>query len=343
MDTTLSETQQAILDSVGTLLARRRRTDETLKHEPVYELDLERELGEAGFLDVVAAGGSYLDAVLLTELVAREIAVLPIGWRTVLWPALHAGIWPVVPWRAGARESTRFAGSARGVVAIDEERDTVTIVDIADCELSGAGSAWGCPVARVRPRGHGERLPVPVADCLALWRVGLAAEIVGAAGAAFDQTIRYIKDRKQFGRPIGANQAIRHRAARVAVEVEKARCLTYEAAWRAPDPELAAAAATVAATMGELVFQEAHQMHGAIGYTREFPLHRWTMRLRVLCRELGGAAAHAAAVTRARADRSRLTRPDHAVQNEERRSSIGPYRADTELPPGRSGASPRSP
>jgi alkylation response protein AidB-like acyl-CoA dehydrogenase len=311
----LNETQEAILDSVRTLLARRRRTDDALKLAPAYDLDLERELEEAGFLDVFAASGSHLDAVLLTELVAREIAVLPIGWRTLLWPALHCEIWPLVPRRVGAEELTRFADSARGIVTIDEERDAVAVVDIADCEVRSAGAAWGYPVAKVRPRVKGRSLSISVAECLALWRISLAAEIVGAAGAAFDHTVQYIKDRKQFGRPIGANQAIRHRAARVAVEVEKARCLTYEAAWRAPDSEMAAAAATVAVTMAELVFQEAHQMHGAIGYTREFPLHRWTMRLRVLCKELGGAAAHAVAVTNAHSGRSMLTHSECGVQN----------------------------
>lgn len=300
MDLSLNEMQEAILDSVGTLLARRRESDgHALKREPEYDVSLERELKDAGFLDVLAAGGSYLDAALLTERVAREISVVPIGWRTILWPALQCDIWPLVPWKVGARELTRFADSARAIVTIDEECDTVALVDIADCEVRSAGAAWGYPVAEVRPRAQGRPLAIPAAECLALWRIGLAAEIVGVAGAAFDNTIQYIKDRKQFGHPIGANQAIRHRAARVAVEFEKARCLAYEAAWRAPDREMAAAAANVAATMAELVFQEAHQMHGAIGYTREYPLHRWTMRLRVLCKELGGAAAHGLAVTAA--------------------------------------------
>jgi alkylation response protein AidB-like acyl-CoA dehydrogenase len=316
MDLALNETQEAILGSVRTLLTRHRRTDgHVLKRDPEYDLSLERELGEAGFLDIVAAGGAHLDAALLVELVAREIPVLPIGWRTLLWPALHCEIWPAVPWKGGADELTRFADSARGVVTIDEERDAVAVVDIADCEVRSAGATWGYPVAYVRPRVKGRALPISAADCLALWRIGLAAEIVGVAGAAFDHTIQYIKDRKQFGHPIAANQAIRHRAARLAVEVDKARWLTYEAAWRAPDHELAAAAATVAATMAELVFQEAHQMHGAIGYTREFPLHRWTMRLRALCKELGGAAAHAMAVTAARVASAGLTQNDRAVQN----------------------------
>jgi alkylation response protein AidB-like acyl-CoA dehydrogenase len=316
MDMALNETQEAILGSVSTLLARHRKTDgHVLKRDPEYDVLLERELDDAGFLDVVAAGGSHLDAALLVELVAREIPVLPIGWRTILWPALHCEIWPVVAWKVGTDDPTRFADSARGVVTIDEERDAVALVDIADCEVRSAGATWGYPVAYVRPRVKGRALPISAADCLALWRIGLAAEIVGTAGAAFDHTIQYIKDRKQFGHPIAANQAIRHRAARLAVEVEKARWLTYEAAWRTPDQEAAAAAATVAATMGELVFQEAHQMHGAIGYTREFPLHRWTMRLRALCKELGGAAAHAIAVTGAHLGSSGLTQNDRPVQN----------------------------
>lgn len=301
MDTTLNETQEAILDSVTTLLARHRSGDgDALKRDPQYDLDLERELADAGFLDIVAEGGSYLDAVLLTEAVAREIAVVPIGWRTLLWPALNCEAWPLVPLRPGNEEFTRFGDSARGVLVIDEARNSVAVVDIVDCDVRSAGAGWGYPVARILTRAAGRSLPVSAAECMALWRIGLAAEIVGSAGAAFDQTIQHIKDRKQFGQPIGANQAIQHRAARLAVELEKARYLTYEAAWRAPDPEMAAAAATVAADMAMLVVREAHQMHGAIGYTTAYPLHRWTTRLRLLGRELGGASAHGIAVTRAR-------------------------------------------
>jgi len=300
MDTALNETQGAILDSVGTLLTRHVSADGALlKREPEYAHGLEQELADTGFLDVFAEDGSYLDAVLVTERVGRELPVLPVGWRTILWPALRCDVWPLVPWRAGAEEPTRFGDSALAVLTIDEERDAVAVVDIADCEVRSAGADWGYPLAYLRPCAKGRSLSIPAADCMALWRLALAAEIVGAAGAAFDHTLEYIKIRKQFGHPIGANQAIRHRAARVAVEIEKARCLTYEAAWRAPDPELAAAAATVSVTMAKLVFQEAHQMHGAIGYTRELPLHRWTMRLCVLGKELGGAAAHGIAVTAA--------------------------------------------
>lgn len=302
MNTTLDEMQQAVLDSVGTLLGRHAAKDDSvLRRDPAYDESLERELEQAGFLDIVRDGGSCLDAALVTERVAREIQVIPIGWRTLLWPALRCDTWPLVPVRLGIDEPTRFASQARGVLAIDERRNTVTLVDIGECEVIDGGAAWGYPIATVRPRSEGVPLPVSVTECLALWRIALAAEIVGAAGAAFDRTVQYIKERKQFGRPIAANQAIRHRAARLAVEVEKARYLTYEAAWRAPEPELAAAAATVAVEMAELVFQEAHQMHGAIGYTRELPLHRWTMRLRVLGKELGGAPAHARAVAAAHA------------------------------------------
>jgi len=300
METTLNEMQQAILDSLGTLLERHVSDEEVLqKREPEYAHGLEQKLDEAGLLDVFAAENSYLDAALVTERVGRATPVLPIGWRTILWPALDCDIWPLVPWKVGSEEPTRFGDSARAVLVIDEERDVVSVVDIADCEVRSAGAQWGYPLAYIRPCAEGRALSIPAADCLALWRVTLATEILGAAGAAFDHTVEYLNIRKQFGHPIGANQAIRHRVAQVVVEIEKARWLTYEAAWRAPDPELAASAAMVAVMMAKLVFEEMHQMYGAIGYTRELPLHRWTMRLHVLGKELGGEAAHGIAVTAA--------------------------------------------
>ena len=62
-------------------------------------------------------------------------------------------------------------------------------------------------------------------------RIGIAAQAVGIAQAAFEAAVRYAGERKQFDRPIGEFDAIREMLANMAIEVETARWLTYQAAW----------------------------------------------------------------------------------------------------------------
>jgi alkylation response protein AidB-like acyl-CoA dehydrogenase len=65
----------------------------------------------------------------------------------------------------------------------------------------------------------------------------------------------------------------------------------YFAAWSSPDQAAAALAATWALRTAKHAFYECHQLHGAIGFTNEYPLHRWTLRLKALGVEAGGFAA----------------------------------------------------
>ena len=117
---------------------------------------------------------------------------------------------------------------------------------------------------------------------------------------ALEATLHYLKERRQFGRPIASFQAVQHRLAVCAVQVEGARWLAFEAAARGAPEEAAGVAAAYAAAAGKRVFAETHQLSGAIGYTREHPLHVFSMRLQALRLELGGAASHARAAAHAR-------------------------------------------
>jgi alkylation response protein AidB-like acyl-CoA dehydrogenase len=135
---------------------------------------------------------------------------------------------------------------------------------------------------------------------LDLAAVGLAAEQVGGAQECLEMAVQYAKDRVQFGRPIGSFQAVQHRLAECLVLAEGARWLAFEAAQRGAAPEPAAAAAAHALAAAGRVFEETHQLSGAIGYTREHDLHVWTMRLQALRAELGGVAEHRRALARAR-------------------------------------------
>jgi alkylation response protein AidB-like acyl-CoA dehydrogenase len=162
------------------------------------------------------------------------------------------------------------------------------------------------PLGRVRAGAAGESLGPGSGEGLRRWwRLALAAECLGTMSAALDVTVEYVKRRRQFGRPIGSFQAIQHRLAQCAVQVEATRWLTYEAASRGADEEASAVAAAYAADSAHHVFRETHQLTGAMGFTREHDLHVFSMRLEALRVELGGASAHRRAITRARWMRSR--------------------------------------
>jgi alkylation response protein AidB-like acyl-CoA dehydrogenase len=131
------------------------------------------------------------------------------------------------------------------------------------------------------------------------WRAALAIEIAGAMRAATDLTVKYVCDRVQFKRPIGAFQSVQHRLAECAVMCEGAKWLALEAIANGAPAAESAAAATYASTSAWKVFTESHQLHGAMGFTREYPLHVWSRRLLQLRPEMGGPSAHQIALAEA--------------------------------------------
>jgi hypothetical protein len=295
MEFVLDDTQDELVRAVRGIVDRHEQTMVT-QATAVYDTTLESALESAGCLDLATSGGSLLDAALVTEQVARSSAVIPVGYRTLVAPLLGDAVaWPFTITDRPGGGVTRFAESARDIVVVDG--DAVTVFSADDCTVEPAGSAWSFPVGRVTPRGGGRRLDLPGSAVLERWWVALAAELVGTTAAAFDLTVDFVKERRQFGRPIGSYQALQHRLAELAVELEGARLLAYHAAWSAPDRAAAAAAATWAMRTAKHAFYECHQMHGAIGFTNEYPLHRWSLRLRALAVEAGGFEAASRAMT----------------------------------------------
>ena len=110
-------------------------------------------------------------------------------------------------------------------------------------------------------------------------RIQTAGRAVGVAQGAFDLALKYAKERHQFGQPIGNFQAIRHKLADMATEIQAARQLTYYAATmkdtgRRCDVE-AGMAKLFAADMVERVASEALQIHGGYGYSKEYSIQRY--------------------------------------------------------------------
>jgi alkylation response protein AidB-like acyl-CoA dehydrogenase len=125
----------------------------------------------------------------------------------------------------------------------------------------------------------------------------LCAEMLGGIQEAFDQTIAYLKVRKQFGVPIGSFQALKHRAALLFCEVELTRSVVRAAlaaldAGRPDAPALVSAAKAKASDAYVLVANEAVQMHGGIGVTDELDIGFYLKRARVSEMTFGSAAYH---------------------------------------------------
>jgi len=109
-------------------------------------------------------------------------------------------------------------------------------------------------------------------------RIGIAAQALGIAQGALDASIKYAKERVQFGKPIAAQQAIQWMIADMATEIDAARFLVYRAAWNKDNGlsygKEAAMAKLYAAETASRVAGKAIQIHGGYGYTESYPVER---------------------------------------------------------------------
>ena len=116
-------------------------------------------------------------------------------------------------------------------------------------------------------------------------RIGIAAQAIGMARAAYEHAVAYAKERESFGKPIIAHQAVIFRLAEMRTEIEAARQLTHHAARLrdagAPCLSEAAMAKLFASEMAEKVCSDAIQVHGGYGYLQDFPVERIYRDVRV--------------------------------------------------------------
>jgi len=144
--------------------------------------------------------------------------------------------------------------------------------------------------------------------------VATASELVGVCERSLEMTVEYVKERKQFGVPVGAFQAVSHRAAQMLLDTERSRSTTALASWAADsDPErlgeAAAMAAATACDAGRSVTASAIQAHGGIGFTWEADVHWLYKRAQIDATLLGGAGAHRARLAKILAARARSAAP----------------------------------
>lgn len=142
--------------------------------------------------------------------------------------------------------------------------------------------------------GHGLEVLTPVLDRAC---VGLSAEMLGGATQAFEDTLSFLKTRRQFDVTIGSFQALQHRAARLFIELTLARAAVLGAARTVDEdpsnlPRMASLAKARASDAFLHIASEAIQMHGGIGVTDEFHLGFFLKRARVAELTFGDAAWH---------------------------------------------------
>jgi alkylation response protein AidB-like acyl-CoA dehydrogenase len=220
------------------------------------------------------------------RLTGEKIAVLDGG---------SAGAFVVAARSAGAeadREGISLfvvPAGARGVAVVRQQRVDSRNAAIVRLEgvAVGAGALLGA---------EGAGLPVLEA-VVDLATAGLCAEMLGSMSEAFARTLTYLKQREQFGVPIGSFQALKHRAADLFIEIELCRSAVMAAA-RALDAGDADAARLVSLAKARCsdaaiqVANEAVQMHGGIGMTDEHEIGFYLKRARVAEQTFGDAAFH---------------------------------------------------
>jgi alkylation response protein AidB-like acyl-CoA dehydrogenase len=132
-----------------------------------------------------------------------------------------------------------------------------------------------------------------ILECV--WMVGLAAR-------ALEMTVEFVKDRVQFGVPIGSFQAVQHRAADMATDLDAARFLAYEAAWKEGEgllsPRDLAITKAWVSDAARRVVASAHQLHGGAGFIREVDLQLYFRRAKASEYRFGDADYHRAALAR---------------------------------------------
>jgi hypothetical protein len=251
-------------------------------------------------------------AGLLADAAAADLTAVDLAAVDLAAGDPAGGAWPV-PWLAGLAAGELIATAAMPPWlpwAVDA--DAVGLVLLA----VGGTVRLAAPGARYRSADPGRSLSQvtggqvlarspaaagAIARALDAGALACAAQLLGAGRALLEASVRHAGQRTQFGRPVGAFQAVKHQLADVAIGLEFAGPLLDAAAAAldgagenaARDVSAAKVACTDAARRAA---RTALQVHGAIGYTEELDLHLWLLKVRALAGAWGSQTEHRARV-----------------------------------------------
>jgi alkylation response protein AidB-like acyl-CoA dehydrogenase len=206
------------------------------------------------------------------------------GSKVLVLDALAADHFVVIARSAGN------TGDSEGLTAFLVPADAAGLAverrSLVDSRGVGALRFDGVKVAADAVMGEPGQAWAGLSHTLDIANIGLASELLGLATQAFEITVAYLKERKQFGVVIGSFQGLQHRAAELFAELELARSIVLQAlqAIDADDPELPKLASAAKAKLCEVAQRatnEGIQMHGGIGMTDEYDIGLFIKRARV--------------------------------------------------------------
>jgi alkylation response protein AidB-like acyl-CoA dehydrogenase len=297
MDFSLSDDQQLLMTAFEGLVERYRVPLEDLHGYVAYSREFQQELHESGFVEIASQPGfGLLEAAMLVEAAATCPVGVEAAASMTIGPLIGQAQGPIaLAWQLG--RPVRYLAEAGTVCLIGA--DQVSIGQPSSADWNALESVAAYPMARLNaaPRQAVCLTGSAAATIRRRALIGIAAEAAGLMRGALDHTVQYVKERQQFGQPLGHFQAIQHRLAEDAQIVQACRLMAFRAA-DADSERLAAIAGLYAQDAMRKVINDCHQFSGAMGLTLEFPLHLWTYRLKVLQGEAGGRAAQARIVSR---------------------------------------------
>lgn len=317
MDLALTADQEALTAAFAAFFSKEATPEVARAAEPLgFDGDLWARLVEMGVPSMAtpeAAGGggaSLLDVALVTELVGRHIAPVPIVEATVAARLLART--DNNEWLTKADDGAVVTVAVGGrIVPGGAIADAVVILD-GDRLLLVPTGGGGAPLPNLGALPLGES-PAATSgavelahgdDAVALhrvavdeWKVLAASMLTGITHAALEIAVEYTKARHQFGRPIASFQSIAHRLADDATAAEGARLLARKAAWAADNdagdggihdaPQLATMAYLYAGEVANHVTQESLHFHGGYGFMLEYDIQLLFRRAKAWAVALG--------------------------------------------------------
>ncbi|MBS1891087.1 MAG: acyl-CoA/acyl-ACP dehydrogenase [Actinobacteria bacterium] len=246
---------------------------------------------EVGYAVTASPFMSHAAATLALDIAAADdqreewLAGCADGTHRVTMAFSVDGVADLVPDAGGA--DAILLVDATGAVLVTPGEMSIEREDTID----PSGSYW-----RVSATG-GRRLPGDVEAAVCRAETVLSAYLAGLARQALDLTVEFVKERHQFGAPIGSFQAVSHRCAEMMLETERARSCVYFAAWSADaDPgqlrRSAALAKAASSRAAASVTAAAIQLHGGVGFTWEADLHWLFKRAHLVAAQLGDVGSN---------------------------------------------------
>jgi len=294
MDFRLTADQSALVEAIDKLAGQFEAKPTEFRGFALPGGALDKELEDGQYFDIAQVPElGAVCAAMAVERLARLPCATEVALSMLVRPQL-AGEWPRPLAVVENGRPGRFVATAGTILLIEGE--DIRVVRTAAGDTEPVDSLFAYPMGRWKGRAEISPLSGERSANVRKWlRIALAAEASGLLQAALASAVDHLTQRKQFGRPLGSFQALRHRMAECAVLAGGVRWLALKAADTA-EPGDAALAAMHAQESATRIVYDVHQMLGAMGMTLEHPLHLWTYRLKALLSELGGRGGQALAV-----------------------------------------------